>query len=75
MIVLDTSGGVALSVRSDAHHLVAVNVLRRERQPAMIPTGIMAESALVLQARAGEAPILAILDSLLVGTILWSCGE
>lgn len=41
----------------------------------MIPTGITAEVAFVLQARAGESPVIAFLDSILTGAMLWSCGE
>lgn len=75
MIVLDTSGVVALFVRSDPNHAAAVAVLRRERQPMMIPTAIMAEIAFILEARSGGRPVLALLDSLLAGTVLWSCGD
>jgi predicted nucleic acid-binding protein len=75
LIVLDTSGVVALFVRSDPNHASAVGVLRRERQPVTIPTGIMAEIAFLLEARSGEHPVLALLDSLLASTVLWSCGD
>ena len=75
MIVLDTSGVIALLVRSDPNHASAVAVLRGERQSVMIPTGIMAEIAFVLQARSGEKPVLCLLDSLLAGSVLWWCGE
>ena len=75
LIVLDTSGIVALFVRSDPHHASAVEILRRERQPAMIPTGIMAEVAFVLQARSGDQPVLALIDSIIAGSVLWSCGD
>jgi predicted nucleic acid-binding protein len=75
VIVLDTSGVVALFIRSDADHLAAVDLLRRERQQTVVPIGIMSEIAYMLQARSGDAPVLALLDSLLKGSTLWSCGE
>ena len=75
MIVLDTSGIVALLDRSDANHASALGVLQREHQPILVPTGIMVEIAYVPQVRAGDRTVLAFLDSMMIGTTQWSCGE
>lgn len=75
MIVLDTSGVIALFDRSDSRHTAAANYRRQEKQPVIVPTGIMAEITFLLQARFGERGVLAFLDSVINGTMLWSCGE
>jgi predicted nucleic acid-binding protein len=75
MIVLDTSGIVALLDRSDVNHAGALGVLQREHQPIVVPTAIMAEIAFVLQARAGNRAVLAFLDAIIQGTTQWSCGD
>jgi predicted nucleic acid-binding protein len=75
VIVLDTSGVVALVDRADANHAGALGAVRRERQPLLVPTAIMAEIAFVLQVRAGDRAVLAFLDSIVGGTTHWSCGE
>jgi predicted nucleic acid-binding protein len=75
VIALDTSGVVALLDRSDANHTAALAVLQHERQPIVVPTGIMAEIAYVLQVRAGDRAVLAFLDAIIIGTTQWSCGE
>jgi predicted nucleic acid-binding protein len=75
VIVIDTSGIVALLDRSDTNHARALGVLQRERQSILVPTGIMAEIAYVVQARAGERAVLTFLESIMIGTTQWSCGE
>jgi uncharacterized protein len=75
VIVLGTSGIIALLDRSDINHAGALGVLQRERQPLLVPTGIMAEIAFVLQARAGDRAVLSFLDAIISGTTQWSCGE
>ncbi len=75
MIVLDTSGVIALLDRSDVNHTGALTVVQRERQPLVVPVGIMAEIAFVLQARTGDRAVLAFLDAIINGTTQWSCGE
>jgi uncharacterized protein len=75
VIVLDTSGVVALFDRSDINYAGALSVVQRERQPLVVPIGIMAEIAFVLQARAGDRAVLTFIDAILSGTTRWSCGE
>lgn len=41
----------------------------------MVPIGIMAEIAYVLQARAGDRAVFAFVDAIISGTTRWSCGE
>jgi predicted nucleic acid-binding protein len=75
VIVLDTSGVIALLDRSDVNYASAVSVLQRERLPIVVPTGIMAEIAYVLQVRAGDQAVLTFLDAIIAGTTQWSCGD
>jgi predicted nucleic acid-binding protein len=75
VIVLDSSGVVALLDRADSNHAAAVGVLQRERHPIVVPTGIMAEIAYVLDVRAGDHAVLAFLDAIIIGTTQWSCGD
>jgi hypothetical protein len=75
VIVLDPSGVVALLDRSDVNHSVGLGVLQRERQPIVVPTGIMAEVTYVLQVRAGDRAVPSFLDSIIIGTTRGSCGD
>jgi predicted nucleic acid-binding protein len=74
MIVLDTSGVVALQDRRDARYADALEAMRDESGPFVLPLGILAEVDAVLSARSAGA-MTQVLGSLLDGSLLLDCGD
>lgn len=74
-LTLDTSGVVALANRKDRNHARAVNALSREAGPAVVPAGILAEAAYMLEARLGIDSLDAFISDLEEGRLLLDCGE
>jgi len=75
LIVLDTSGIVALANRSDVHHVDAVGVIRATTESLTVPSVILSEVAYVLTRRAGEPAFLRFVDGLIEGSMLWHDSE
>jgi predicted nucleic acid-binding protein len=74
VIVLDTSGVVALQDRRDARYAEALEAMREEPGPFVLPLGILAEIDAVLSARSAGA-MTQVLGSLLDGSLLLDCGD
>jgi uncharacterized protein len=75
LIVLDTSGIVALANRADPNHAVAVASIQSTAGPLVVPSVILAEAAYVLTIRAGERAFVRFLDAMIEGSMLWHDGE
>jgi len=75
VIVLDTSGVIALASRTDPGHEAAVRFASSSSESMIVPAGIMAEIAHVLTIRAGERAVLRFLYSIISGKVLWHSGE
>lgn len=74
MIVLDTSGVVALQDRRDERYPAALEAVREEPGPFVVPLGVLAEVDAVLSARSPGA-MAQVLGSLLDGSLLLDCGD
>jgi predicted nucleic acid-binding protein len=74
-LTLDTSALVSLANRRDPGHQRARAAMQEDRGPYVVPAGILAEAAYVLQARLGPATVEAFLRDLEEGRILLDCGE
>lgn len=75
MIVLDTSGIVALANRADPNHAPAVASIRSRPELLVVPSAILSEAAYVLTYRAGERAFVQFLDAMIEGGMLWHGGE
>lgn len=71
MIILDTSGIVALANRADIHHADAVGVIRTSSSSLVVPSVILSEVAYVLTRRSGEPAFLRFFDALIEGSMIW----
>ena len=74
MIVLDTSGVVALQDRRDTMYARALDAVREEPGPFILPLGILAEVDHVLRARQPGA-MSQVLGSLIDGSLFLDCGD
>jgi uncharacterized protein len=74
-LALDTSALVALANRGDPGHLSAAAALDSDPGPYVVPAGILAEAAYVLEARIGPAAVDSFLEDLQEGRLLLDCGE
>ena len=74
-LVLDTSGLVALANRRDPSHRRAVDALQGDPGPYVVPAGILAEAAYVLEARLGVASLESFLQDLEEGRLLLDRGD
>lgn len=74
MLVFDTSAVVALQDRRDERYAAALEALRDEPGPFVLPFGILAEVDAVLTARSAGA-MTQVLGSLLDGSLLLDCGD
>lgn len=75
MIVLDTSGIVALANRADIHHSDAVGVIRSIPESLTVPAVMLSGVAYVLTRRAGEPAFLRFIDGLIEGSMIWHGSE
>ena len=75
MITLDTSGIGAIFDRRDARHTSAVQALRDDRGPYVIPAQIMAEIAWFIETRFGQRVLGEFLDDVETGQYRLDCGE
>lgn len=67
MITLDTSAILALLIVDDAHHERSVRVIARERQPFLVPEGILAEVCFMLEREYGVPGLNGFLEDVLAG--------
>ena len=74
-LALDTSALVALANRRDPSHAQVSDALRADPGPYVVPAGILAEAAYMLEARLGAASLDAFLSDLEEGRLLLDCGE
>lgn len=75
MITLDTSGLFALLNRVDPDHPAAVATLKAERPPFLVPAGILAEIAYLVENRLGPSVLDGFLADIEVGAFTLDCGE
>lgn len=74
MITLDTSGVVALLNRRDPDHEAAKAALKEAGRPYLIPAGIMAEIAYLLETRMPNV-MSAFLGDIQSGAFTQDCGD
>jgi len=75
LITLDTSAMFALLDRRDPDHDRALEVLRADRGPYLVPAGILAELAYLVESRLGAPAMDAVLADLESGAYSLDCGE
>lgn len=75
MIVLDSSGIIALLRSTERNHLRAVAAVQSDRGPLVVPAGILSEVTYMLERRVGSRGPDAFVESILSGTVLLDCGE
>jgi len=75
VITLDTSALLALFNRADAHHPAATEVLAADPGPYLVPAGILAEVAYMLEVRHGTDRLDSFLGDLESGAFALHCGE
>jgi predicted nucleic acid-binding protein len=74
VITLDTSALYALLNQQDPDHAVVLAELRADSGPYLVPTGIMAELAYLVESRLGAAVMDAVLADLESGAYSLDCG-
>jgi len=74
-LTLDTSALIALANRRDPGHAAAAGALSNDRGPYVVPAGILAEAAYVMEARIGPASVQTFLEDLDARRLLLDCGE
>jgi predicted nucleic acid-binding protein len=75
VITLDTSGVLALLNRRDPDHLRARLVLQHDQGPFLIPAGILAEVAFMVERRLGARVLDLFLADLQGGAFAIDCGD
>ena len=75
VITLDTSGALALFNRRDPDHEPARVALLEDSGPYLVPAGILAELAYMIEQRLGNAVLDAFLADLESGALTLECGE
>lgn len=75
MITIDTSAVLAIANRRDPSHQATVDALRADRGPYLIPAGILAEAAFMLERRMGARVLDGFLMDLESGAYSLDCGE
>jgi predicted nucleic acid-binding protein len=75
VITLDTSAFLALFNRADPDHRRVVQCLGTDDGPYLVPVGILAEVAYMLEARHGVEMLDAFLADLESGAFSLDCGE
>jgi predicted nucleic acid-binding protein len=75
VITLDTSGLFALLNRRDPDHDAARTSLAEDRGPCIVPAGILAEIAYLIEERLGSEPLDLFLADLQAGAFTLDCGE
>lgn len=75
MITLDTSGSFALLDARDPDHALTAAALRADPGPYLVPAGILAEIAHLIEARLGGHVLDLWLGDLASGAFLIDCGD
>ena len=75
MITLDTSALYALLDRRDPDHARVLEALRADPGPYLVPAGILAELAYLVETRLGAEAMDAVLADLESGAYSLDCGE
>ena len=73
-LVLDTSAVLAFLNRADVGHASVQEVLLREREPLVIPVGIMAEIGYLVETRLGQRVLSLFLQDIASGNFALDCG-
>jgi uncharacterized protein len=74
-VIFDTSGLVAVVTADDPDHQAAVNAMTVSGGPFVIPAGILAEAAYMIERDAGTNAMAAVLDDLAEGAYTLDCGQ
>ena len=75
MITLDSSALFALLNRADPGHAAVLDVLARDRGPQIVPAGILAKTAYLVETRYGVQVMDRLLGDLETGVFTLDCGE
>ena len=73
-LVLDTSAVLAFLNRADAGHVRVRGALLKEREPLVIPVGIMAEIGYLVETRLGQHVLALFLQDIAQGNFALDCG-
>jgi uncharacterized protein len=73
-LVLDSSGLLAFVNRADPNHALVRNVVLQERGDLLVPAGIMAEIAYLIETRLGQKALELFLLDLESGSLTLDCG-
>ena len=73
-LVLDTSAVLAFLNRADAGHARVRSVLLEEREPLVVPVGIMAEIGYLVETRLGQRVLSLFLQDVAKGNFALDCG-
>jgi len=75
LVTVDTSAFVAALNRDDPNHDRAITVLKADRGPLLLPTGILAEVAYFVERGFGAKALIAWLDDVEAGVYRLDCGD
>jgi predicted nucleic acid-binding protein len=75
VITLDSSALFALMNRADPGHAAVLDVLVRDRGPHIVPAGILAETAYLVETRYGVRVMDGLLADLEAGAFTLDCGD
>jgi predicted nucleic acid-binding protein len=75
LITLDTSGSYALLDARDPDHELTAAALRADPGPYLVPAGILAEIAYLIEARLGDRVLDLWLADLASGAFMIDCGD
>jgi uncharacterized protein len=75
VITLDSSALFALLNRADPGHAAVLDVLARDRGPHIVPAGILAKTAYLVETRYGVQVMDRLLGDLEAGVFTLDCGE
>lgn len=75
LITLDTSGLFALLNRADRDHERVKTVLFEDKGPYLVPDGILAEIAYMVEERLGARALESLVQDLESGGLTLECGE
>jgi predicted nucleic acid-binding protein len=75
LIVLDTSGVIALVSPRDRHHGAAVTALKEGPQLTVVPAGILSEIAYMVDRRVAPIATMGFLSGVLSGESMLDCGD
>lgn len=74
-LTLDTSALVSIANTHDPQHRSVVETLASDPGPFVVPAGVLAEAAYMLEARLGPESLRAFLGDLEGGRLLLDCGD